>query len=148
MPPRRLRPETAKIPSAAHRPLTPIRRSSSVIWCYFVAARMQKEKEQLLRQDYESPRSLKSKGLMAAIFLAVLTGILIFVLFDPLGWLAGSPAVHDAKKYIALSIGAILLPCVGGIWFLVIAPVRWGVITSFDDHLVFRSEEPGRFWSL
>jgi len=46
-----------------------------------------------------------------------------------------------------------MLPCIGGIWFLVIAPLRWGAIiggnpNSANEYLVFRSEDPRRFWSI
>src|ERR1044071_6826393 len=114
---------------------------------------MQRDSESRLRQDFESPRGLRIRGAFGATVASIVAGLLLILLLDPLGWLAGPPAIHEAKKYVALSLGAIMLPCIGGIWFLVVAPLRWGAIIggnpkSAKEYLVFRSEDPRRFWSI
>jgi hypothetical protein len=68
--------------------------------------------------------------MLAICFAIVITGLFLLILFDPFGWLDGPPRVHEAKKWVVLSIGGILVPAFAGIWFLLIAPLRWGVIVG------------------
>jgi hypothetical protein len=123
---------------------------------FFVKRTMQPDRELPLRREFESPRGLRIRSVTGAILAIMVTSLLVLLLLDPFGWLAGRREVHEAKKLVALSFGAILVPSLGGIWYLLVAPVRWGVIvgggycrwSSRDDYLVFRSEDPRQFWSL
>ena len=114
---------------------------------------MQLDKEARSKEEFESLRGQRIRGATGVLLGIVITGLFLLLLFDPFGWLAGSPQVHDAKKWVALSFGAIVVPCIAGIWFLLVGPVRWGVIigglpgrSSSRDYLIFRSQDPRRFW--
>jgi hypothetical protein len=104
-----------------------------------------------LKKEYESSRGQLKLGITALVAFALLTTVILTLLFDPLRWLDGPPEAHQAKKWIALCICGILFPAVSGIWFMVIRPLQTGITTSghwghnVTPRIILRSEEPGRF---
>jgi hypothetical protein len=113
---------------------------------------MNKLTEKELKREFESPRGQLKMGLMGLAFGGVGIAMFVILFFDPFGILEGTPAVHEARKWIALCICFIWLPAVSGIWFMVIQPLQTGVLTRGGwangrnlPHLVLRSEEPARF---
>jgi Na+/phosphate symporter len=110
---------------------------------------MQKLPDNELKKEFESPRNRLRFGLMGLAFLTLGAVMLLVILFDPLGWLAGTPPAHEAKKWIAMSICFVLVPALAGIWFMIIRPFQTGVITSSSKyqapHVILRSEDPSGF---
>src|SRR5262245_21658547 len=114
---------------------------------------MKKLTEKELKREYESPRGQLKFLPMALALGGAGTAVFATILFDPFGLLEGTPAVHEAKKWIALCLCFIWIPAVSGIWFMVILPLRVGAVTRGSwtasgrswPHLVLRSEEPARF---
>jgi len=104
-----------------------------------------------LKKQFESPRIQLKLGVTGLVVFALLTLAFFTVFFDPFRRLDGPPEVHEAKKWIVLCIGFILLPAASGIWFMVIHPLRTGITTrgrwdrNMNPHIVLRSEEPVRF---
>jgi len=111
---------------------------------------MQKLTDKELKREFESPRGQLRFALRGVVLLTVGAGVLLMLLFDPLGWLDGPRAVHEAKKWLALCVCFIWLPVLAGIWFMVIRPLQTGIVVtggskSRAPHVVLRSEEPARF---
>lgn len=111
---------------------------------------MQKFTDKELKREFESPRGQLKFVLTGLVFLAGGAAVLLALLFDPFGLLNGPPAVHDAKKWLAICICFVWFPWLAGIWFMIIRPLQTGVVTGGGSkyrtpYIVLRSEEPARF---
>src|SRR5688572_9823320 len=111
---------------------------------------MQKLTDNEMKREFESPRGQLRFALMGSVLLDVGAGAFLMLFYDPLGWLKGPPAVHQAKKSIAMLICFVWIPVLAGVWFMVIQPLQTGITTGGGSkrrapYVVLRSEEPARF---
>jgi hypothetical protein len=102
-----------------------------------------------LRKEFESPRGQWTFIVIGAVFLVVAVGAFLILFVDPFGWFDGPPAVGEAKKWLAICVCFMWIPAIAGVWFMVIKPLKSGVVTGGSKHrspyIVFRSEAPARF---
>jgi hypothetical protein len=103
-----------------------------------------------LKKRLDSTRRDLSLGKVGVVFLVIWALAFSIYLFEPFGWFEGTPAVHEAKKWILLSIIFIWIPSFAGVWFLIIRPLRTGVTGGSRGkfqmpYVVLRSERPRRF---
>src|SRR6478752_7217148 len=107
---------------------------------------MQKLTDKELKRVLDSSREPSKFGWVGMVFLVVWVAVLSVWLFDPFGWLDGTPAVHEAKKWIGICISFIWIPVLAGVWFLIILPLRTGIAKGGSKYrapyVFMRSEEP------
>src|SRR5947207_11947097 len=110
---------------------------------------MQKLTDKELKKEFESPRGQLKFAFTGLLFLAGGAATLCILLLDPLGLLSGPPAVHEAKKWLAVGICFVWIPVLGGIWFMILRPLKTGIVSGGSKYraayVVLRSEEPARF---
>jgi hypothetical protein len=114
---------------------------------------MKKLSDKELKAEFESSRGQLRLGVTGIVLGGLGIAIFLTLLFDPFKLLGGPPPVHEAKKWIALCICGIWLPGLFGVWFMVIQPLKCGVVivggwSKFGNsplRLVLRSEAPARF---
>src|SRR5262249_14282789 len=80
---------------------------------------MKKLSDQEPKAEFESSRGQLRLGVTGLIL-----GVFLTLFFDPFKLLGGPPAVHEAKKWIALCICGIWLPALFGVWFMVISTAK------------------------
>jgi len=86
-------------------------------------------------KKFGSDRSLIHRAVSVSRYMGVfflhVVGLLLLLLFDPFGWWP-SAAIHEAKKMVALSVGAILLPALADL-VLVIASSMGTIIGAIPN---------------
>jgi hypothetical protein len=95
-----------------------------------------------------SPRQ-SDLGWQGVGFLVIWALAISIMVLEPFGWFDGTPAVHEAKKWIMVCITFIWIPVLAGVWFLIVRPLRTGIAKGGSKYQVpyevVRSEEPRRF---
>lgn len=112
---------------------------------------MGKLTEKELKREFKSPRNQWRFAITSLAIVALVTVAFMVTFFDPLGWFSGSHDLREAKKGVTISVCFIWLPMIAAVWFLVIRPLRTGVVSGGSKYrtpyLVLRSEQPRKFQS-